>query len=865
MTTEGVVMIVILSLALLKTIQAKNYFSELISLKRQFTSKSNIETIVFFAFTLILGLVSSKYIIGLLLINAIMWGVFHVFLKSLKYNFLAWLSLIIFGFYLYATNITFDKIPQTEIWYYSLFSWEISLLFVLVYDTIGKYVKVLPTVIVWLAYFILLLIPFVFIAYRYSFDVPINVNQLNAIFQTNFHEATEFVSMFVSPLWLIIVVLMTVGLLSILILQEFTSKKSIKRKTFFYITVGLLLFANINVLQTLKLPTFIIDSTQSYLKELATFKKELERRKLGDIKFRASKKEKKELYVIIIGESLNKNHMSLYGYPRITNPKLDKLYKDGSIIKFEEVFSNHTHTIPVLTKAFTTSNQLNKASYFYSLSILDIFEEADFNTYWLSNQISYGEWDNPVSVLADRADIKYSINSNIGLVNKTVFYDEMLVKKLEKILSDGITENTAIFIHLMGSHGEFKNRYPDDYKYFTGALNKKIYGSKNYWSENINEYDNSILYNDNVVSGIISGLQKMDGVSACLYFSDHGEDVLANKGHNSGNFTFPMTQIPMIMWFSDAYKNSFDEKYNALKNHTQELFSTDLIYDMLIGLTGISTDQYNAEHDLFSESYQLPIQDCFTLDGQRKYSEKENVFYHQRRNSFILDSLNMLSRVFPHRVNSIGKLKEIFYNGHTSFEVDLIFRQGMEMDYFEVGHDDTSLSGMKLEELLSYTNNIPFEKIWLDIKNLNDKNISAIIKHLTKLDQKFNIRKKAIVESSTTSISFSNIAKLGFQTSYYLPTDIKNLDPKMRSIKANEIASQINKQAVKAISFDIALYPFVKQNLEKMIQSDIVYHLWDLSLKLKDAEFKKVLLDKNYYIDNRVKSILVKYHSNYEL
>ena len=82
------------------------------------------------------------------------------------------------------------------------------------------------------------------------------------------------------------------------------------------------------------------------------------------------------------------------------------------------------------------------------------------------------------------------------------------------------------------------------------------------------------------------------------------------------------------------------------------------------------------------------------------------------------------------------------------------------MNYFEVGHDEGSTSGMKLEELLFYTNNVQFQKIWLDIKNLNDENISAIIQRLTKLDRKFNIREKAIVESSTTSISFAELAKL---------------------------------------------------------------------------------------------------------
>ena len=52
------------------------------------------------------------------------------------------------------------------------------------------------------------------------------------------------------------------------------------------------------------------------------FRAELEKRKLEGLSFSATKEAGKELYVVVIGESLNENHMSLYGYHRNTTPLL---------------------------------------------------------------------------------------------------------------------------------------------------------------------------------------------------------------------------------------------------------------------------------------------------------------------------------------------------------------------------------------------------------------------------------------------------------------------------------------------------------------------------------------------------------------
>ena len=82
---------------------------------------------------------------------------------------------------------------------------------------------------------------------------------------------------------------------------------------------------------------------------------------------------------------------------------------------------------------------------------------------------------------------------------------------------------------------------------------------------------------------------------------------------------------------------------------------------------------------------------------------------------------------------------------------------------------------------------------------------------------------------------------------------------------AEKIVSQTLQQRISAISFDHRIYPFVKEYLENSLDQEIVYHSWDLSLGLFDVDLKDHLSQKNYYTDQRVKTILLPYKSPFTI
>jgi len=228
-----------------------------------------------------------------------------------------------------------------------------------------------------------------------------------------------------------------------------------------------------------------------------------------------------------------------------------------------------------------------------------------------------------------------------------------------------------------------------------------------------------------------------------------------------------------------------------------------------------------------------------------------------------LIDMNLDGRLMPHRMNDLNSIEYIFKNNIRSFEIDLLFRSIDEESYFEVGHHVETATGVRFEVVLKLIQPYQPKKIWLDIKNISESNIDAVLLELKKLDSLFDIKSIVLVESSTTTGRFSKLSSAGFHTSYYLPTDQlldlmeENVPVKLVD-QADKLRLQLRHQSVNAVSFDIRLYPFVKKYLENAIPETIIYHTWNPK-QLWNSLSLKELQTTDYWKDDRVKTILYKY------
>ena len=238
----------------------------------------------------------------------------------------------------------------------------------------------------------------------------------------------------------------------------------------------------------------------------------------------------------------------------------------------------------------------------------------------------------------------------------------------------------------------------------------------------------------------------------------------------------------------------------------------------------------------------------------------------QQINADLIRKKNLSSRLYPHRVNTLGKMLEITNRGICSFETDVLFRS--EGGFFEVGHDAETMTGMTLEIFLE---KIPrdFEKIWLDIKDVTDAAVPEINKRLLELDKKFGLKSRVIVETANESSSPALLSESGFHLSYYLPTEetLAVMEKNVRSRKnlAEKIAGIAKGQNIGAVSFDLRLYKFVKDYLEAELGSQVVYHTWFPGVSFENNNLLEEMQTREYFHDSKVKTILLPYASQFSL
>lgn len=318
------------------------------------------------------------------------------------------------------------------------------------------------------------------------------------------------------------------------------------------------------------------------------------------------------VFVLVIGESLNRNYMSAYGYPEPSTPWQASLRQKSNAVFLENAYSCHTQTVQTLTYALTAKNQYEPDTPLaQNPSLLDIASASGLKTFWISNQSKFGVYDTAISVIASQAGKSEWTGEK---------YDESLIPVLGN-LTPG--KRALVIVHLMGHHDAYRDRYPKEYENFSQA-------------ENIHEreYLNSVRYNDEVMRQIYSVVSAWPDFSAMVYLSDHGEDVATFLRHDSSHFTWPMTKIPLYAVFSDAYLAENAAKKETLLAHAKMPFTNDLLFETMLGIMGLTqTPYYRARYDLSSSEYDRTRENSKTLYGRIDLTEEgnEGLGFHLQR------------------------------------------------------------------------------------------------------------------------------------------------------------------------------------------------------------------------------------------
>ena len=453
---------------------------------------------------------------------------------------------------------------------------------------------------------VILLPVFVILGYYSVTSTVFAPDTLLAIAQTNIQEAIEYAkdNFSCKTIFLIILTNAFVFFVAIKNTQKILWNKYNLFLVLFCITaclVGVYKYRD-NII------TDIPKQASKTLAQYKNFSKERTDSKDNMSKLLLSHKPEAGVYVLVIGESQNRAHMQAYNYHRATTPWLDSMKNDKNMLLFTKAYSCHTHTVPTLLYALTAKNQYNNIAVKNAVSVLEVAEAAGFETVWLSNQVKYSAWDTPVTSIASEANQQKWINSTLGESTNTDYFDGKLIEELEKIK---ITDKMLIVMHLMGNHGSYEQRYPKAFEKYDGK-------------NTIDKYDNSIIYNDYVMSQVYKRARKIPNFKGLVYCSDHADAIDKNLSHDAAQFDFDMTHIPLYIYLSDSYIQNNSAKYKSLEKQKNKLFTNDLLFNLMLGVLGINLNNiYEPNNDPTADTFDNNKERFKTLYGKKYICEEK--------------------------------------------------------------------------------------------------------------------------------------------------------------------------------------------------------------------------------------------------
>ncbi|MBO0636285.1 phosphoethanolamine transferase EptA [Pantoea agglomerans] len=315
---------------------------------------------------------------------------------------------------------------------------------------------------------------------------------------------------------------------------------------------------------------------------------------------------KKNLTILVVGETSRAANFSLGGYSRPTNP----LLAEDDVVYFPDVSSCGTSTAVSVPCMFSNMprKHYDDALASHQEGLLDIIQRAGLSVLWNEN-------DAGCKGACERIPNQDMTALNLpGMCIKGECYDEVLFHGLEEYIKQ-LQGNGLIVLHTIGSHGPtYNHRYPPAFRKFTPTCETNQIQECSQ-DQLINTYDNTILYADYIVEKAIELLKahQDEFTTSLVYLSDHGES-LGEKGVYLHGLPYAIapeaqTRVPLLIWLSPDYQQRYAVDYKCLSQQaTTQKYSQDNLFSTMLGITGVQTREYVSSDDIVATCRNKPGQ-----------------------------------------------------------------------------------------------------------------------------------------------------------------------------------------------------------------------------------------------------------------
>ena len=317
--------------------------------------------------------------------------------------------------------------------------------------------------------------------------------------------------------------------------------------------------------------------------------------------------------VLVIGESYNKHHSQLYGYDKPTTPRQMALQDEGSLVAFTDVVSSWNLTSFVFKHMMSLYAVGDSGEWCDKPLFPEVFRKAGYHVTFVTNQFEpkakEAVYDFSGGFFLN--DPELSQRQFDSRSTRTHRFDDGVLKEYDALKDSTISHNLVI-LHLMGSHVDYRARYPQK--------RQTVFAPQMYDRPELNDkqkqilahYDNSLRYNDSIVACITQRFVNQDAV--VIYVPDHGEEIFDGSPYMYGrmhgaNIDYRLArnemEIPFWIWGSPEYRENHPYGWLAIQNAKDRPLMIDVLPHLLLYLGGISTPLYREELNVISPKYDM--------------------------------------------------------------------------------------------------------------------------------------------------------------------------------------------------------------------------------------------------------------------
>ena len=293
--------------------------------------------------------------------------------------------------------------------------------------------------------------------------------------------------------------------------------------------------------------------------------------------------------VVVIGESLRADHLSINGYGRKTTPYLDS---DTGAVSFPHMFTEPHFTHLCVPRIVTRADSLNPDLGYEEQSFISLLRRAGYRSAWLSNQDDIGTY----TYFVHEADTLAYANAGHTLYDFGKWLDTDLLPPFDSFMGPKAESPRLAVIHSIGSHWWYGSHYPDSLAVFTPEADSRVISDLSH-EQIVNSYDNTVLATDDFLRRLTERLRGRNAV--LIYVSDHGEALGENGRYLHADDCPELHNPACVVWVSEAFAEAYPEKAARLRANSRRRFLTDAIFHTVVSASGCSTPVLDRRQSLF--------------------------------------------------------------------------------------------------------------------------------------------------------------------------------------------------------------------------------------------------------------------------